>query len=395
MKKRLNQTVVEKLSTEKDREDVWDAQYPQLVLILRKTGRKTWIYRYRADGKYHSFKIGIFPAVSVEAARDRWRELQSELAQGKNPAQDEKLGRVVRAKKRKDASITISDLLDRYDKIKLHQLRSRNQAISFLREFRTEFGDLPITSFQRKHFVDLTQSIALQGQGTKANRVHTHIKTFFNWCIGNGLCEYNPCDRVPKPYKEESCERYLSNEEIRYFWRATADDYEPWGRLGRLLLYTGQRLNECAQMTVHELREDNHWHLTSDRTKNKKKHDVFLPRQAVHLINTNQRVVSEAGYLFTTNGSSPVQSFDKPVKRLRARMNELSGKELKHFTYHDLRRTCETNLASLGTPQNIIDRVTNHITGRGMGRVYNMYDYRIEKSEALQKWADHIEELVV
>ena len=93
-------------------------------------------------------------------------------------------------------------------------------------------------------------------------------------------------------------------------------------------------------------------------------------------------------------GRMPLESFDKPVKRLRARMNELSGRELEHFTYHDLRRTCETNLALLGTSQSIIDRVTNHITGRGMGRVYNMYDYKAEKSEALQKWADHIEGLV-
>ena len=160
------------------------------------------------------------------------------------------------------------------------------------------------------------------------------------------------------------------------------------------MLHTGQRLNECARMTVNELRDDNHWHLTSDRTKNKKKHDVFLSRQAAQLIRSNQRLDSASGYFFTTNGVSPVQSFDKPVKRLRARMNDLAGRELEHFTYHDLRRTYETNLAYLGTSQSVIGRVTNHITGRGMGRVYNMYDYRTEKSEALQKWANYIEDLV-
>jgi integrase len=75
-------------------------------------------------------------------------------------------------------------------------------------------------------------------------------------------------------------------------------------------------------------------------------------------------------------------------------MNELAGRELKHFTPHDLRRTCETGLAMLGTPQPIIDRITNHITGRGMARVYNMHDYRAEKTAALQKWADHVQGLV-
>ncbi len=75
-------------------------------------------------------------------------------------------------------------------------------------------------------------------------------------------------------------------------------------------------------------------------------------------------------------------------------MNALAGTNLPHFTPHDLRRTCETGLAMLGTPQSIIDRVINHVTGQGMTRIYNMYDYRSEREAALQKWADHVEALV-
>ena len=98
--------------------------------------------------------------------------------------------------------------------------------------------------------------------------------------------------------------------------------------------------------------------------------------------------------LYSRQLGPPVQSFDKPVKRLRARMNEFAGRELEHFTFHDLRRTCETGMAMLGTPQPIIDRITNHVTGRGMARVYNMHDYRAERIEAMNKWADYIQRLV-
>ena len=83
-----------------------------------------------------------------------------------------------------------------------------------------------------------------------------------------------------------------------------------------------------------------------------------------------------------------------PNVRPVATMNALAGKNLTHFTLHDLRRTCETGLAMLGTPQSIIDRVINHVTGQGMTRFYNMYDYRSEREAALQKWADHVEALV-
>ena len=76
-------------------------------------------------------------------------------------------------------------------------------------------------------------------------------------------------------------------------------------------------------------------------------------------------------------------------------MNELAGYELEQWQPHDLRRTLETNLAKLQTPQNIIDRIVNHRSGvTVVQRTYNMYHYRAEKEAALQKWADHVEELV-
>jgi len=117
---------------------------------------------------------------------------------------------------------TISALLDRYDREKLSQLRSRANALTFLREFRTEFGELAINNFTKQHFTALTGRFAREGKGTKANRVHTHIKTFYNWAIGQGIVETSPCDRVPKPYIEQSKERFLLDNEIKLFWEATA-----------------------------------------------------------------------------------------------------------------------------------------------------------------------------
>ena len=215
-----------------------------------------------------------------------------------------------------------------------------------------------------------------------------------NWAEAEDLIEYNHLSKVKKPVKEVSRDRFLSDSEIKLFWQATAADLEPWGNLYRLLLLTGQRLNECARMTEDELIAPDHWHLASERVKNKKQHDVFLSKQAQAIVLRGDRIANDKGLIFTTNGTSFLQSFDKPTKRLRARMNELAGRELKHFNPHDLRRTCETGLAMLGTPRPIIDRITNHASVHKMARVYNLWQYRAEKTAALQKWADHVEGLV-
>lgn len=369
-----------------------DDKVAGLFLRVTKTGSKAYQLRYRYNKKDRSLVLGDPDLISLGEVRDVARRKLIDLNAGIDPAH--------KARQEKEENIykatmhTIDALLDRYDSERLSQLRSRNNAHTFLREFRQEYGDLDINSFTKLHFTQLTSRFVKEGKGTKANRVHTHIKSFYNWAIGVGLTDTSPCDRVPKPYIESSKERFLSNAEIKLFWQATAADLEPWGHLYRLLLLTGQRLNECARMTEDEMLAPDHWHLSSDRVKNKQKHDVFLSKQAQAIVFRYDRIANNRGLIFTTNGKSFLRSFDKPTKRLRARMNELAGRELKHFTPHDLRRTCETGLAMLGTPQPLIDRITNHITGRGMARVYNMHDYRTEKTQALQKWADHVEELI-
>ena len=379
-----------KLKPAQSRIDVSDTVVTNLMMTVQPKGKKVWSVRYRADGKRIKMKLGEYPDLSLRDAREKARDAILSVFDGENPAYDKTQEKIAKTESR--VGSTIASLLERYEALHLSQLKTGYQAHTFLREFVAEYGNLNILEFKRQHFVDLIDKIMLQGNGTKANRVHTHVKTFFNWAIGRGYVEYNPCDRVPKPYKEKSRERFLSDEEIKWFWSATAEDLEPFGYLARLLLLTGQRLNECAKMTEGELISQDHWHLSSSRTKNGNQHDVFLSPIAQSIVRREERVAGE--FIFSTIGTAPVQSFDKPVKRLRARMNELAGRELEHFTFHDLRRTCETGLAMLGTPQPIIDRITNHITGRGMARVYNMHDYRAEKTAALQKWSDHVEGLV-
>lgn len=390
MKIKMTDQALVKLKPAQSRIDVSDTVVTNLMMSVQPKGKKVWSVRYRADGKRIKMKLGEYPELSLRDAREKARAAILSVFDGANPTYDKNQEKIAKSEIRLGS--TISSLLERYDALHLSQLKTGYQANTFLREFVAKYGKLNILEFKRQHFVDLIDEIMLQGNGTKANRVHTHVKTFFNWAIGRGYIEANPCDRVPKPYKEKSRERFLSDEEIKLFWNATGEDLEPFGYLARLLLLTGQRLNECAKMTEGELISQDHWHLSSARTKNGNQHDIFLSPLAQNIVWRGERVTGE--FIFSTIGTAPIQSFDKPVKRLRLRMNELAGRELEHFTYHDLRRTCETGLAMLGTPQPIIDRITNHITGRGMARVYNLHDYRAEKTAALQKWADHVESLV-
>ena len=389
---KLSAKLIESIKPTDKRQRVPDTTVQGLSLVVQPSGKKLFQYRYRFDKRDKSVTIGTVPAMTLKEARDKAVDFRRMLDENTDPLHNQRQQKAIEIERTTNSTIGVA--MQRYEAEKLDKLRSGDNAKSFLREFKADYSHLELANFSKDMFREMLRDIVEQGHSVKANRVYTHVRTFMNWAEAEDLIEYNHLSKVKKPVEEVSRDRFLSDSEIKLFWQATAHDLEPWGHLYRLLLLTGQRLNECARMTESEMMSPDHWHLGSDRVKNKKQHDVFLPKQAQAIVFRYDRIANNKGLIFTTNGSSFLRSFDKPTKRLRARMNELAGRELKHFTPHDLRRTCETGLAMLGTPQPIIDRITNHITGRGMARVYNLFDYRAEKAAALQKWADHVEGLV-
>lgn len=390
MKLKMTDQALAKQKPGGDRYEIWDTLVSNLMMTVFPSGKKTWSVRYRSDSKRVKMKLGDYPTLGLSDARRRSKDVLFSVADGENPAYEKR--RKVEDKSKTRQTLEINNLLDLYDQLHLSQLKTGYQAKTFLREFARDFGNTNITDFTKQDFVGLLNEIMAAGNGTKANRVFTHVKTFFGWAIGQGFLEYSPCLHVKKPFKEKSRERFLSDQEIKWFWQATGEELEPFGHMARLLLLTGQRLSEVCRMTEGELLGQSHWHLSSQRTKNETQHDIFLSDMAQDIVWRDERVAGS--YLFSTTGYSPVQSYDKPVKRFRSRMNDLAGTDLPHWSFHDLRRTCETGMAMLGTAQPIIDRCTNHLTGRGMSRIYNQYQYKQEKTEAWQRWADHVKGLV-
>ena len=390
MKLKMTDQALAKQKPREDRYEVWDTLVSNLMVTVFPSGKKTWSVRYRSDSKRVKMKLGDYPTLGLSDARRKAKDVLVSVADGENPAYEKR--RKVEDKSKTRQTLEINNLLDLYDQLHLSQLKTGYQAKTFLREFARDFGNTNITDFTKQDFVGLLNEIMAAGNGTKANRVFTHVKTFFGWAIGQGFLEYSPCLHVKKPFKEKSRERFLNDQEIKWFWQATGEELEPFGHMARLLLLTGQRLSEVCRMTEGELLGQDHWHLSSQRTKNETQHDIFLSDMAQDIVWRDERVAGS--YLFSTTGYSPVQSYDKPVKRFRSRMNDLAGTDLPHWSFHDLRRTCETGMAMLGTAQPIIDRCTNHLTGRGMSRIYNQYQYKREKTEAWQRWADHVKGLV-
>ena len=101
-----------------------------------------------------------------------------------------------------------------------------------------------------------------------ADRARAALSSCFAWAIGEGLAPdlwSNPVAGTNTQASGESPGRALDNDELVAIWNAAgADDF---GRIVRLLIFTGCRRNEIAKLEWDEVKDDL-ISLPESRTKN-------------------------------------------------------------------------------------------------------------------------------
>jgi integrase len=187
----------------------------------------------------------------------------------------------------------------------------------------------------------------------------------------------------------------LSDTEIISFWRACDAIGAPFGQLFQVLLLTGCRLREAAEMTRAEV-TDGVWTVPGSRTKNGRSFSLTLPPLAKEVIGRVPVIENAAGFVFTTTGRSAVSGFSKAKQLLDTAMAKDADHAVAPWRLHDLRRTFVTGLASLGIALPVIERCVNHVSGSfgGVAGVYQKHEFAAEKAEALARWAAHVAGLV-
>lgn len=403
MAKALTAKAVEAAKPDADkRREIPDAGLSGLYLVVQPSGAKAWALRYRFAGKPAKLTLGRWPIMGLSDARAAAADALGKIEAGQNPAAEKKATKAAKLEAQLSERDLVKTLLGQFQKRHLSKLKSGEHAWQFLERFvLPAWGDRDIHNISKRDLIDLLDEIADSGRMTTANRVLAHTRKFLNWCVERDVLGASPAAGVKPPAKEASRDRVLSDNEIRWFWKACDRIGQPWGPMAKLLLLTGQRLNEVAQTTDAEITGDL-WHLSNDRTKNGRAHDVPLSDAARAVLSEVERIKGRAGYVFTTTGESAVQGFHKGKAHIAGAMEAIAKEDtgqavdIPHWGFHDLRRTAATGMARLGTPVRVTEAVLNHISGTGGGivAVYQRHDYADEKATALNSWAALVSEIV-
>lgn len=409
---RLTDQSLRQIQPQKARVEVRDEVVRGLVFIVQPSAAKSWAVRYRANGKKHKLTLGTYPKIGLAAARDLARDAIKAVAAGRDPAGEKR-----EARRRAVAGLDDRDLFQKvYETYKKRHIeRELKQSTAdeitrlFDKEILPKFKKRRLAEITKADVISLLDGLVDRGAPTMANRVLAVLRHFLNWCLGRNIIAQSPLAGIAKPTKEESRDRVLTDDEIRWFWKACSDDGYPFGHMGKLLLLTAARRDEVRCMVEKEVDVPaRSWSLPKERVKNSRDHEIALSESALAVIKDVPKIRNKPGYLFCTNGKNPCSGFSRSKARIYEAMLKLAREEARKrgddpakveipdWRIHDLRRTAASGMARLGVALPVVERCLNHISGSfsGVAGIYNRYEFAEEKRVAFERWGDFVRDLV-
>lgn len=352
---------------EKGQKIHFDDTQPNFGIRLSHGGTRSWVV---VVGENRSVRtVGRYPAMSLRDARKEARKLLSE------------------PQKLTERTATFQEAQTAF----LDECATRLSP-GTLRDYRYhlgkhwKFGKRPLSDIAA---VEVRQKLAdLHDRPAEQRYAFSTLRAFFNWAVRNQLTTTNPIDSMKSPSSPKSRDRVLTDQELGAVYRAAGGFDFPFGPIVQLLILTGQRRSEIAGLQWEWIDTDEQLiTFPAEMVKNRTQHFVPLGDMASSIIQQLPQFTSR--YVF------PGKDGEKPyngINKAKARLDKLVT-DVEPYTLHDLRRTFASNLARLGTPVHVTEKLLNHRSGTisGVAAVYNRYDYLSERREAVQGYERFIQ----
>ena len=321
------------------------------------------------------------PPRDVEASKAVYQ-----IAQGIDPA----AGKRAIKEEQRLAALAVEDtfhsVAERFLKLEGPKLRSVDQYKKTLeRLVYKPLGPRPIADIKRSEIVKLLDAIEEDRGPVAAHSVLAIIRRIMSWYAARSDDFRSPIVRGMGRVniKARSRSRVLSDDEIRAVWKAAERTEGPFGYIVRLLLLTGARRTEVAQMRWAEL-SGSDWLLPPER--NKVKVPLLRPLSVAALEVIAKTPKTSDTFVFSIDGAHPVSDYNHPKQKLDAK----SG--VAGWTLHDLRRTARSLMSRAGVRSEDAEACLGHAL-RGIEHTYNKHKFYLEKKcayEALSALLDRI-----
>ena len=375
-----------------------------LSLQADSKGGKYWRLRYYHPHtkKREEIRLGIYPDVSLKAARVKREELRALLEKGIDPKQHQQEQEI---KQRNQALNSFEAVARKWhaDQQAKPDKWTSEHAHRLLRSIELhifpDIGQRPIAEIMPLDVLSLLQRLEAAGKYDTAHKVYDVVNQVFSYAVRLRICVFNPAAELRRELaqvKQQSFHHLSDPAEIGQLLR-DIDGYTGTPQV-RILLklspYVFTRPAELRMMKWAELDWDNGiWEKSGEgerkgeRMKNGLDFLIPLSRQAAALIEQMKPITGHYDYVFWNKGTGQPFSEAAASKAL----HRLGYKDKQ--TMHGFRHIASTALNEQGFNGDWVERQLAHKDPNQTRKTYNKAEYLEQRTAMMQAYADYLDSL--
>ena len=324
-----------------------DLTTPGLVLRVTANGAKSFSLFRRVNGHPARVTLGAFPAVTVEQAQHRARELQGEITKGIDPRQTSNLA----AREEPTVAILFDHWLETHAK---QHKRTWAEDERQYNVFLKPWANRKLSTIRKPDVQALHAKVGTKNGRYAANRLLALVRAMFNKAPDMGFVGSNPTAGIKK-FSEEKRDRFLHGDDLRAFFTSLAA--EPQAILRDFFLVS--LLTGCCRSNVQTMR----WEEIDFATglwripETKSGQPVVVPLVAAIVEVLRLRLLAANGSPWVFPGRGKTGHIVEP-KSAWARIIKRAG--LSDVRPHDLRRSLGSWMAMTQAGLPVIGKMLGH-----------------------------------
>ncbi|RQV17448.1 DUF4102 domain-containing protein [Burkholderia cenocepacia] len=363
-----------------------------MYLEVMPNGSKYWRLKYRIDGKEKRMALGVYPAVTLLAARKARDEIKEQLRSGLDPSHEKKRVKAQRILGRENSFEPIAR--------EWHEQRkeswSEGHAVRIMklleRELFPVLGARPIADISAPELLAVIRKIESRGAIELAHKTIQATSQIFRYAIATGRAERDPAPDLRGALKTRTVvhmKRVSEAELPELMQKIDAYDGDYQTRLAmRFMALTFVRTIELRFAEWTEIDEKKkEWRIPAEKMKMRTPHIVPLSKQALEVVAKLRELNGDGQYLFPSRSSSKKPMSENTIIFALYRMGYHS-----RMTGHGFRGLASTILNEQNFNRDWIERQLAHSERDSIRAAYNHAEYLPERRKMMQWWGDFIQQ---
>ena len=369
-----------------------------LYLEVRPNGSKYWRLKYRYLKKEKVFAIGVYPAVSLKAARDSAYSARKLLGQNIDPNVEKQNAQLADVCTSKNTFAMIAH--DWYQTkmltmSKSHQQRVKNLLAKYL---LPAVGHMAITDISPQMLLKVLRKIESLGLLETTHKTQQVAGQVFRFSIITGKSDRDPSAALKGALQPVQVKHHPAIIEPVALGRllVTIEHYQ-----GSPSVMAALKLSPLLFCRPGELRhmewsevffDKNQWEIPAKKMKMNEPHIVPLCTKSLELLQFLKPITGRGIYVFPNPRNNNSRCMSENAVRTALRTLGYTNDQI---TPHGFRATARTLLSEvLEYPHELIEHQLAHAVRDATGRAYNRTQHLKKRHEMMQGWADYLQSLM-